>query len=92
MSKKCVIEKYLYKSALLVNFVEVKKEDFFMIADLALKQLAISKAETTGVVSDGFSYDAKPKQFQCLGCRDYFYMPRVGNYCPNCGRRLEGTL
>jgi hypothetical protein len=50
--------------------------------------VAISKTETARVVSDGFSYDAKPKQFQCRGCRDYFYMPRVGNYCPNCGRRL----
>ena len=49
--------------------------------------VVISKIETTSVTSDGFSYDAKPKQFQCNSCRDYFYMPRVGKYCPNCGRR-----
>ena len=54
------------------------------------EEVAISKTETTRVVSDGLSYDANPKQFQCLGCRDYFYMPRVGNYCPNCGRKLKG--
>ena len=47
MSKKCVIEKYLYQSASAVKFVEIKKEDFFMIADLELKQLAIPKTETT---------------------------------------------
>lgn len=47
MSRKCIIEKYIYQSAQAVNDVHVKKEDFFMIADLALKQLAISKTETT---------------------------------------------
>lgn len=55
----------------------------------SLDQMFIPKTETVGVSSDGFSYDAKPKQYQCLGCRDYFYMPQVPAYCPNCGRRLE---
>lgn len=40
------------------------------------------------VSSDGFSYDVKAKQYQCLGCRDYFYAPHPGSYCPNCGRRI----
>lgn len=55
----------------------------------ALKQLAISKTETLyKAVSDGFSYDVKAKQFQCLGCHNYFYAPHPGSYCPNCGRRI----
>ena len=62
------------------------------LAIIALKsyQPNVSKMETTGVSSDGFSYDVKAKQYHCLGCLDYFYMPSVCNYCPSCGRRLEG--
>ena len=64
------------------------KPDIF---EKTYESVAISKTETVGVSSDGFFYDATPKQYQCLGCRDYFYMPQVPTYCPNCGRRLEET-
>ena len=96
MSKKCVIEKYLYQSARAANFMEVKKEDFFMIADLALKQLAISKTETTSARALSCWYCTEMEKHGVVVVKtvldkagrelDAYETPC--NFCSNCGRKL----
>lgn len=48
--------------------------------------------ERNSIKSDGFTYDVPVYQFLCPACDRFFYSDTIGNFCPNCGKRLREEL